>query len=667
LQDAIAASGGVGVLLDVALDSPQASVAAEPLPVPLPQASAVASAATAAATAAAPAPSLEDSLVAMADASSNGDSGAQGPDAASRAATTERSVGSDLIDVGQSRPVFSVALQKPATADGRLIDFGDGGGGGLPRDGAGPPSPPLPIPVQSDDSLSRMPPQRASDLAAADASGTLLSPAPERDQTPRPVVTLPRVMRRTRVIIIRELIEDHRLPAMVPHMLQFADEASLRACMLVNKVFMAAAASLLYQSISLFGSCGPVLRKLVRLMAASADGQTMTDYRAAVRSLEIGDLVLDEPEVTPLQSWNLARELIRRLSPNLEHLYLDSDDPRFRDPDFIQTGTCGLDQRVTFPRLRSLAIAPGCLAFPDEFVYDILRRCPKGSLASIRLPGCIRNMSGTGYFLISERGGASLTDLIITPPNSFPPPATVVYGDFDPEQLIANANDAAAADAAGLEGHAGRRLAFRNRGHSVGGGDDDDDDDPLAPYDPMAAWDPDLLADGLQLLGSTCPNLRALDISGHTTGLRPGALESLLRGCEDMEELDLPCGVTDATLYELLMVRPGRLWRLNLACSCHRCYTDPVTAETAARAVPCSFITDGVVRGVLDEVLAGKAGAMIELPTHVMEVRTARMLPTLAVLEEIPGAKVDMNDTDGVYVARIAVRAVVPNGRLLMP
>ncbi|KAI9357632.1 hypothetical protein DFJ73DRAFT_186046 [Zopfochytrium polystomum] len=475
-------------------------------------------------------------------------------------------------------------------------------------------------------------------------------------------------MRRTKIIVIRELIDDDKLPALVPYILSFADESALRSCMLVNKVFMAAAVQHLYQSISLFGSCGPVLKKLLRLMSASADGATMIDYRSAVRSLEIGDLVLDEPEVTPLQSWNLARELIRRLSANLEHLYLDSDDPRFRDGDFIQRGTCGLDQRVVFPRIRSVAIAPGCLAFPDEFVYDLLRRCPLGSLSSIRLPGCVRNMSGTGYYLISERGGAALTDLILTPPNSFPPPATIVYGEFDPEQLVANATEE------GDEGDTGgRRLVFRRgsyagRGGGGGGVGEDgvDDEDPLAPYDPMAAWDPDVLADGLQLLANTAPNLRALDISGHTTGLRPGALETLLRGCEDLEELDLPCGVTDATLYELLMVRPARLWRLNLACSCHRCYTDPITPETAARAVPCSFITDGVVKGVLDEVLAGKIGALIELPTHVMEIKTAKMLPTLAVLEEVPGAKIDMNDTDGIYVPRIGVKAVVPNGRMLM-
>ena len=70
-------------------------------------------------------------------------------------------------------------------------------------------------------------------------------------------------------------------------------------------------------------------------MKNAADGKTFVDYRAPVKSLEFGDLVLDEAEVTPLQSWNMSRELIRRLAPYIEHLYLDSDDMRFHDSDFM--------------------------------------------------------------------------------------------------------------------------------------------------------------------------------------------------------------------------------------------------------------------------------------------------------------------------------------------
>ncbi|KAJ1561819.1 cleavage and polyadenylation specificity factor subunit 2 [Cladochytrium tenue] len=558
-----------------------------------------------------------------------------------------------------------------------------------------PPTPTLPVPsaITPGLGLARLHPQRASEIAAAvAATGTDTTtmgqefgmPAPERDTAPRPAVPAPQEMRRTRVIVIREPIVDRRLPELVPRLLRFADAASLRACLSVNRVFLAAAAGRLYRRLALFGASGPVLRRLLRVMAASADGTATVDYRTAVRSLELGDLVLDEPEVTPLQSWNVARELVRRLAPFLEHLYLDSDDPRFRDPDFVQPGTCGLGRPVVFPRLRSLAIAPGCLAFPDDFVYDLLRRCPKNALASIRLPGCVRSMSGTGYFLIAERGGTALNDLIITPPNSFPPPDMVVSGEFSSEYLVANATD---------PNNGGRRLAFIRPFGAVptpgsplasAVGLDDDGGDPLAPFSPMAAWDPDLLADGLQLIGRSCPNLRALDASGHTTGLRPGALEAVLRGCRDMEELDLPCGVTDATLHELLAAQPAKLWRLGLACSCHRSYAalspsaatgaggpKPASGTAAAGApqdplaVPCSFLTaDVVVGGILGEALVERPGALVELPTHVLVDDGTRFLPTLALLQDLPGANLDMADTEAVFLEGVGVRALVPNAAM---
>jgi hypothetical protein len=74
-------------------------------------------------------------------------------------------------------------------------------------------------------------------------------------------------------------------------------------------------------------------------------------------------------------------------------------------------------------------------------------------------------------------------------------------------------------------------------------------------------------------------------------------------------------------------------------------------------------VTDGVINGILDQVMAGKHGALIELPTHVMQVKTARMIPMLDMLEAIPGAKVDFDDTDGVFITRLGIKAVVPRGR----
>ncbi|KAJ3219008.1 hypothetical protein HDU67_002998 [Dinochytrium kinnereticum] len=460
------------------------------------------------------------------------------------------------------------------------------------------------------------------------------APPPEKDETPIVIAKMPATMRRTRVIVQTIVVDDPMLPTLIPNILSYVeDDATLRSCMFVNKTFMLSAVNELYSSIILTGSNGPVLKRLIKLMALAAEGKTIADYRSAVTNLEITDIVLDEQEVTPYQAWNLVRELIRRVSPNLQRLHLDSDDFRFGDQDYFPQGTCGLDQRVVFPRIKALSVGPGCVAFPDSFIIDLLRRCPPESLHSVRFPGCITAMAGTGYFLISERGGTALRDLILTPPSSYPPRSF----DFDDD-----------------------------RSEEEGRGWDDARRGYLGPYDPSLTWDSDLLADGLILLSTSAPSLKALDLSGHTTGLRPGALETLLRGCEEVEELDLPCGVTDATLYEILTVKPKHLWRLNLACSCYKSHTNPITPSNARNAIPCSFITDGVVRALLDEVMAGKPGALIMLPSHVMEIKTARMIPMLTALEVVPGAKVDMTDTNGIYIPRIGVNVVVPNGRALI-
>ncbi|KAJ3164275.1 hypothetical protein HK101_000485 [Irineochytrium annulatum] len=505
------------------------------------------------------------------------------------------------------------------------------------------------------------------------------TPPPEIDKTPRPQIKIPTSMRRIRVIIQTEVIEDPSLPEVVPKIMSFIeDEATLRSCLYVNKIFMLSAVRELYSSIVLTGTQGPVLTKLVKLMAKSADGETLADYRSCVRNLEVSDMVLDEQEVTPFQSWNLVRELIRRVAPFLNRLHLDTDDFRFMDPDYFPHGTCGLDQRVTFTRIKALSIGAGCVAFPDTFILDVMRRCPTNSLSSIRLPGCISSMAGTGYFLISERGGTALHDLIMTPPSSYPPRLpdfSTHAADSDSESDSDDGHATPAAGSATSNGAYGGVAAAdepSSRRSSVATSphrrqqQSDFRRGSLGPYDPNHCWDPNLLADGLSLLSTSSVHLKALDLSGHTNGLRPGALETFLRGCEELEELDLPCGVTDATLYEILTVRPKHLWRINLACSCHRSQWNPITPGNVKNALPCSFITDGVVRALLDLVLAGKPGALIMLPSHVMEVKTARMVPMLAAMEAVPGAKVDMTDTNGVYVPRIGVNVVVPNGRLLL-
>ncbi|KAJ3415879.1 hypothetical protein HDV05_003943 [Chytridiales sp. JEL 0842] len=446
------------------------------------------------------------------------------------------------------------------------------------------------------------------------------------------------IVKRTKIIVETTTEEDTDLPLLIPKILSYVrDERTLRSCLMVSKVFMHAAVGELYKHISLTGSSGPVLSKLVKLMRLSQEGRTMTDYRPVVRSLHISDLVLDEQEVTPYQSWNMARELIRRVAPTLERLILDSDDNRFKDPEYVPAGSCGLDQRVYFPRIKELTIGAGCLAFPDEFILDLMRRCPHNSLRAVRLPGCISSMGGTGYFLISERGGTALEELILTPPSSYPPP----YPTINPNQHSSATSEAGSLPAS----RRGSNTSITSLTSFVFGSKDPAEEEvshieDKDPFNPQSTWEPDLFADGLQVIATACPNLKAIDISGHTIGLRAGILETLLNSCPELEEIDLPCGLTDANLYEVLMARPEQLWRLNCACSCFRTYWDPLTPKNVGSYIPCSFLTDGVVKALVDEVMPGKPGALLELPTHVMEVSSARMLPTLAVLEEsVAGAK----------------------------
>ncbi|KAI9350648.1 hypothetical protein BDR26DRAFT_851267 [Obelidium mucronatum] len=459
-----------------------------------------------------------------------------------------------------------------------------------------------------------------------EASVTPITPfslkSPTRDTLP---VTLTlRPIMRTKIEIKYLRVVDSELPLVVPKILKYIDdEETLRQCLLVNWCFMAATTSRMYQNISLTGTSGPVLKRLLKLMSKSSDQETLIDYRRCVRSLEVSDIVLDEEEVTPYQSWNTLRELIRRVSPTLERMYLDSTDSRFHDPEIIHPGTCGLDQRVQFSRLKSLTIGPGCLAFPDSFLIDILRKCPRESLVSLRFPGCIKQMDHVGFNLIAERGGSCLQDLILTPPASYPPPTG------DPFEL-GSVNSLTAKSKVG-------RNAFKGE------------------YDPNQTWSLDEMCEGLLSIMKQCPDLRALDISGHTQGLNPGIIEQLLNFCPNLEELDLPCGITDAVMSELLLAKPKHLWRINAACSSH--------LRKGTVPQPCSFLTDNVVRAVVEQILPGKVGALLELPTQIMQVKTAKMVPTLEIVEEIGGAKVDYRDTEAVYVPRIGVKVVVPNGR----
>ncbi|KAJ3389286.1 hypothetical protein HDU84_008924 [Entophlyctis sp. JEL0112] len=440
-----------------------------------------------------------------------------------------------------------------------------------------------------------------------------------------------RPIRRTKVTITYKKIIDTDLPLLVPKILYYVtDEMTLRECLRVNWCFLTAVTARMYQNIYLFGSSGPVLRRLVKLMNYAAERQTMIDYRKCVKNLEASDLVLEEQEVTPFQSWNLFRELVRRTAPTLEKIFLDSTDNGFHDSEIIRG--CGLDQRVEFPVLKSFTVGPNSLSFPISFIIDFLQRCHQSTLASIRLPGCIPYVDAALFELIVDRGGKALQDLILTPPLEF-----------------------------SVEDH--NRIAYRPTADILG--NTENMRNQFLSVESFGKWDFDILCDGLLLVCENCPDLRALDISGNTEGLRPGILEQLLRRCPLLEELDLPCGITDANMSEILLAQPQNLWRICASCNCHKSLaTLPGDDNSADNGEPCSLITDMVVRAFVEELLPGRSGALLELPEYVMRVRDARLVATLDALDEtVPGIEIDFRDTDVVFVPRLGVRIAVPGGR----
>ncbi|KAJ3399283.1 hypothetical protein HDU80_008093 [Chytriomyces hyalinus] len=515
-----------------------------------------------------------------------------------------------------------------------------------------------------------LPPRMVTHSQMSSHHHTMLH-TPVVDSSPQTISL--RAISRTKVEIVHVKIVDTQLPLLVPRILKYVNcEATLRECLRVCWCFMGAAAARLYQNVAVFGAQGHVLIRLLKLLSKAADGETLLDYRKIVRSLNAGDLVLDESEVTPYQSWNLIREVIRRVAPNLERIYLESSDPRFHDPDLINPTTCGLDQRVQFSRLKSLTIGPGCLAFPDSFLVDLIRRCPRDSLTSIRLPGCLQSISREAMDLIAGRGGKALQDLILTPPSSYPPPLVDDVGVTSTTQAGGKDSSNVTTVVVGARGGVSKGSAFKDL------------------YDAQIHWDLDTLCYGISQVVLLCPDLRALDISGHAQGLKPGIVEQLLKTCVLLEELDLPCGVNDSTMSEILLSKPKHLWRINTACCCRKSYLDPTTAAATApvtssskdisvqgstsslstasssRIPSCSTFTDVIVKAIVEQILPGKLGALLELPTHGMKVQSAKWVPMLKIVEDIGGAKVDFRDTNGVYVPRIGVKIVVPNGRMYM-
>ena len=228
--------------------------------------------------------------------------------------------------------------------------------------------------------------------------------------------------------------------------------------------------------------------------------KTKLDYSALVEFVSIGQIVFEE--VSPLQPWSCVRDLISICSPTLVGIELGIADESFLD---LPTDYIYLQRDISLPKLKFLKLKSKCMKVPHQLVLELLRSASVSSLKSIKFDRCITNFDGSEWFLVSERGGSSLTELSLTP--------------------------------------------------SVGPN--------------MLAWEEQVFHNGIQLSLSNCPNLKKLDLSGHAIPVKVLMIEEMLKTWQDLTHLYLPCTSNDAHLLALTSQKPWKnLKVLGLSCCC---------------------------------------------------------------------------------------------------
>ncbi|KAL2911706.1 hypothetical protein HK105_208807 [Polyrhizophydium stewartii] len=334
--------------------------------------------------------------------------------------------------------------------------------------------------------------------------------------------------------------------ALIPLIVRFLDDdADLRACMRLSWLWFKAAARCLYAELRFEQLSGRRLALALRTLQGSAvlaataaaaqataappsaldqaatealgaspthrspgaapaprSAPAMAEYHTLVRSVAISQIVFEPPSATPLQSWYLVRDLLGLCAGSLRSVSLAIGDDSFMDlpPDYIY-----LHSQLVFPRLRRLLVASRCMRLPEKLILELLRASPVGGLESIRLPRCLPNLGAPGWFLLAERGGPALRELVLTP--------------------------------------------------------------AIGPN--MLGWDEQLFVAGLDQLARAAAGLRRLDLSGHSLGISDKTLFLMLAHMRDMRAIHLPCGLADPHLTALLINEPWpHLETLDLTCHC---------------------------------------------------------------------------------------------------
>ncbi|KAH6587007.1 hypothetical protein BASA50_000054 [Batrachochytrium salamandrivorans] len=445
-------------------------------------------------------------------------------------------------------------------------------------------------------------------------------------------------------------------PAMIPHIVRFLDIHDLYSCLMLSWLWFRAAVAQLYSRLSFSQLSGKRLRLVLHTlqnsvirMAAVASGQmpstsvnlacssiqsmSMTtpshpsltestpasrsqtspvvaasskaqplplmEYHMFVKAISISQIVFEEPAQTPLQSWYQVRDLLGLCAPTLESLSLAIGDDSFMDlpQDYVY-----LHAQISFPHLAHLRVTSRCQRLPEKLILELFRAAPIQGLVTIDLLRCLPNLSATGWFLLSERGGQALTRLILTP--------------------------------------------------------------AMGPN--MLGWDENLFASGLEQIARACPSLNHLDLSGHSQGISDQTLFLLLAHARDMQTVHLPCGLSDAHLVALLTNEPWpHLKVMGITCHCVDGEIREKRPPPKG-GMSCNRFTDGVMLALLDHLASSLSETAVDtlevhLPVYALSVKTSKRVTTIEWLAGLDASKRTGPES---VIYKNQIRVLTPTNRL---
>ncbi len=294
---------------------------------------------------------------------------------------------------------------------------------------------------------------------------------------------------------IQQLMPTVLDPSLIAPIVDCLDSKDLLTCAMLNWQWFRTCVARIYSKVIIT----QMSAKKLNLLLHTLSNPGLVDYSLYLHSIYISHVVYEEPST--LQIWPLVCSLLFA-APNLQTLHLGICDETMVE---LPQSTLFFPLESKFLNLQRLEISSSCSHLPETLINEFLRACPVERLKLILFPRCLFNMNASSWFLISERGGPSLTSLELTP------------------ALGSN----------------------------------------------MLGWDQVEFNNGLSTLANRCPNIEFLDISGHGIGLNCETLDYLQTFLPRIRKIYLPCGLDDSHLISLITGNSWKsLEVLGLACCC---------------------------------------------------------------------------------------------------